>query len=32
VLNGTVNGTQYPAPTPTTGAQPYRYELYAGTY
>ena len=32
VLYGTVNGTQYPAPTPTTGAQPYRYELYADTY
>ena len=28
VLYGRVNGAQYPAPTPTGGAQPYRYELY----
>jgi hypothetical protein len=32
VLYGTVNGTQYPAATPTGGGQPYRYELYADTY
>jgi hypothetical protein len=32
VLYGTVNETQSPAPTPTTGAQPLKYELYDNTY
>jgi hypothetical protein len=32
VLYGTVSGAQYPAPTPVSGAQPYRYELYNDTY
>ncbi|MEP6776162.1 MAG: hypothetical protein ABJA50_11260 [Chloroflexota bacterium] len=32
VLYGTVSGAQYPAPTPTGGAQPYRYELYDDKY
>lgn len=32
VLYGTVNDFQYPAPTPTTGAVPYRYEMYDDTY
>jgi len=32
VLYGTVNGPQSPAPTPTGGAQPLRYELYADNY
>lgn len=32
VLYGTVNGVQYPAPTPVGGAQPYRYELYNDAY
>lgn len=32
VLYGTVNEYQYPAPTPTTGAQPYKYEMYDDKY
>jgi hypothetical protein len=32
VLYGTVRDYQYPAPTPTTGAAPYRYEVYDDTF
>lgn len=32
VLYGTVNGPQYPAPTPSTGQSGYRYEVYNDTF